>query len=115
MRRTIAVVGIAVFAPVIGVVGCSTAGADAAASRPIHHPREEPCVYADADSLLYLTAGGDIAEQIAQPFVFQRVDCAGIAATAYTMPDGVTPQVAVYFEYSVGSWRPIDVLPVPDL
>lgn len=112
MRRITAVFGSAVFVTAIGVVaGCSTAGADAAASQNMSHFRAEPCEFADADSLLYLVTGGDVADQIAQPFVFDRVDCSGTTATAYTMPDGVTGPFAVRFEYSVGCWRPITVGP----
>ncbi|MCF8572095.1 hypothetical protein L5G32_17645 [Gordonia sp. HY002] len=112
MRRTTIVLGIAMVGAGAGVIaGCSPAGADAAASQDASYRVATPCEFADADSLLYLVAGGDVTDQIAQPFVFDRVDCSGTTATAYTMPDGVTGQVAARFEYSVGCWRPITVGP----
>lgn len=111
MRRIIAVLGLALFASVVGVAGCSSAGADVAANHDVPYPEMQPCEFADADSLLYLATDGDVAARIAQPFVFDRVDCSGTTAIAYTVPDGVTPPVAMRFEYSIGCWRPVAVEP----
>lgn len=112
MKRTIAgLLGAVLVTTGVVVAGCSTAGADVAANPGIEQSEAQPCQVADTDSLQYLAAGGSLADRIAQPFVFDRVDCVGTTAIAYTMPDGVNAPVEVEFEYSVGSWRPIDVHP----
>ncbi|WOC11386.1 hypothetical protein [Gordonia sp. MP11Mi] len=122
MRRTIAVLVAAMLVAVAdatagcstagcSTAGCSTGGVDAVAGQVAPSTRGNPCDFAEADSLGYLTVGGDVAAQMAQPFVFDRVDCAGTTAIAYTMADGVTPVMAVRFQYSVGMWRPIAVHP----
>ncbi|GAA4666170.1 hypothetical protein [Gordonia humi] len=110
MSRSVAVAAGCVLVVVAATVaGCAPAGADIDGRRDYSAPLPSPCELADTESLAFLT--GEFAQQMAQPFTFDHVDCDGLVATAYTVPDGVTPPAAVRFEYSTGMWRPIAVAP----